>query len=67
MQDGMPEVPYPMTIPQEPPTEPEIQDPTLPENRPIDTPTEVPELTEPEIRAPGSEDAPINAPREDQG
>jgi hypothetical protein len=55
-----------MSIPQDP----EIQTPGDPtrepmpgDNPPIDTPMEP---TEPEIRAPGSEDAPMDAPREDQ-
>ncbi len=53
-----------MTIPQQPP-EPEIQDPTLPENRPIDTPTEIPPHEEPGLEAPGSDEPPMTLPRED--
>ena len=56
-----------MSIPQEPGT-PEIQDPsdpTLPENRPIDTPTEIPERDEPPWQAPGTDDTPMRTPRED--
>lgn len=53
-----------MTIPQEPPPEPEIQDPTLPENRPIDTPTEIPVHDEPDWRAPGEGEPPMRLPRE---
>ena len=53
-----------MTIPQQPP-EPEIQDPTLPENPPIDTPTEIPPHDEPGWRAPGENEPPMEAPREE--
>ena len=52
-----------MTIPQQPP-EPEIQDPELPENRPIDTPTEIPVHDEPGWRAPGEGEPPMRLPRE---
>lgn len=52
-----------MTIPQQPP-EPEIQDPTLPENRPIETPTEIPPHDEPDWRAPGESEPPMQLPRE---
>ena len=52
-----------MTIPQQP-DEPEIQDPTLPENRPIDTPTEIPTHEEPEWRAPGENEPPMRLPRD---
>ena len=50
-----------MSIPQDP----EIPTPLPDENPPIDTPAEVPQPTEPEIRAPGSEEVPMDAPRED--
>ena len=53
-----------MTIPQEPPPGPEIQDPTLPENQPIDTPTEIPIHDEPGWRAPGEGEPPMSLPRE---
>ena len=52
-----------MTIPQEPP-EPEIKEPTVPEDRPIDTPIEIPERDEPGWRAPGDQEPPMRLPRE---
>ncbi|HET6746455.1 MAG TPA: hypothetical protein VFH90_11495 [Candidatus Limnocylindria bacterium] len=52
-----------MTIPQQP-DEPEIQDPTLPGNRPIDTPNEIPQREDPGWRAPGENEPPMSLPRE---
>ena len=55
-----------MTMPQSP----EIQTPGEPigepmPGTPIDEPMEVPEPKEPDYRAPGSEEPPMTAPRED--
>jgi hypothetical protein len=55
-----------MSIPQEPDT-PEIRDPndpTLPENQPIDTPTEIPEREEAPWQAPGTDEPPMRTPRD---
>jgi hypothetical protein len=53
-----------MTIPQQPetPEVPETPDPNAPDYPSIDTPTEIPEPTEPGWRTPGEGEPPMRMP-----